>query len=103
MSDLFNTLQVYLGSYYVNNFNNFGRTWQVVVQADQSFRDRVPSRSCKLQVKSNNQGQMVRLGTLVEVRDTSGPVVLMRYNLYSATAITGERGRGTPVRARPSR
>ena len=42
VSDVFNTLQVYLGSYYVNNFNEFGRTWQVNVQADQRFRDRVP-------------------------------------------------------------
>ena len=41
VSDVFNTLQVYLGSYYVNNFNQFGRTWQVNVQADQRFRDRV--------------------------------------------------------------
>src|SRR5262249_51205494 len=87
VSDVFNTLQVYLGSYYVNNFNNFGRTWQVVVQADQEFRDRV-AEIRKLQVKNNN-GQMVRLGTLMDVRDTSGPVMLLRYNLYSAAAVTG--------------
>ena len=42
VSDVFNTLQVYLGSYYVNNFNEFGRTWQVNVQADATFRNRVP-------------------------------------------------------------
>jgi multidrug efflux pump len=93
VSDLFNTLQVYLGSYYVNNFNNFGRTWQVVVQADQEFRDRVADIP-KLQVK-NNQGQMVRLGTLLDVRDTSGPVMLLRYNLYSAAAVTGNPAPGT--------
>jgi multidrug efflux pump subunit AcrB len=87
VSEVFNTLQVYLGSYYVNNFNNFGRTWQVVIQADQTFRSRV-AEIRHLQVKTN-QGQMVRLGTLVDVRDTSGPVMLLRYNLYSATAITG--------------
>jgi multidrug efflux pump subunit AcrB len=93
VSDVFNTLQVYLGSYYVNNFNNFGRTWQVNVQADQQFRDRVANIG-KLQVKSN-QGQMVRLNTLLDVRDTSGPVMLLRYNLYAAAAVTGNPGPGT--------
>jgi multidrug efflux pump subunit AcrB len=93
VSDVFNTLQVYLGSYYVNNFNNFGRTWQVVVQADQQFRDSIDEIS-KLQVK-NNQGRMVRLGTLMDVRDTTGPVMLLRYNLYSAAAITGDAAAGT--------
>jgi multidrug efflux pump subunit AcrB len=96
VSDVFSTLQIYIGSFYVNNFNAFGRTWQVVVQADQAFRDRVPSL-LRLQVKSNT-GQMVRLGSLVEVSDTSGPVVLMRYNLYSATAITGNQAPGTSSR-----
>jgi hydrophobe/amphiphile efflux-1 (HAE1) family protein len=87
VSDVFNTLQVYLGSFYVNNYNNFGRTWQVNVQANQQFRDRV-SDILQLQVR-NNQGQMVRLGTLMDVRDISGPVMEMRYNMYSSAAITG--------------
>ncbi|HEX3726265.1 MAG TPA: efflux RND transporter permease subunit, partial [Pirellulales bacterium] len=87
VSDVFSTLQVYLGSYYVNNFNEFGRTWQVNIQADQRFRDRVPDIR-QLQVR-NNQGQMIRLGTLMQVRDISGPVMVMRYNMYSSTAITG--------------
>ncbi len=93
VSDVFNTLQVYLGSYYVNNFNNFGRTWQVNVQADQQFRDRIGDVR-KLQVRTN-QGQMVRLGTLLDVRDTSGPVMLLRYNLYAAAAVTGNPAPGT--------
>ncbi len=93
VGDVFNTLQVYLGSYYVNNFNNFGRTWQVVVQADRSFRDQA-DEILKLQVK-NNQGRMVRLGTLMDVRDTTGPVMLLRYNMYSAAAITGDATPGT--------
>jgi multidrug efflux pump len=93
VSDVFSTLQVYLGSFYINNFNNFGRTWQVVVQADQNFRDRVQDIG-GLQVR-NNQGQMIRLGTLMDVRNTSGPVVGMRYNLYSSTAITGNATPGT--------
>jgi multidrug efflux pump len=93
VSDIFNTLQVYLGSYYVNNFNEFGRTWQVNVQADPRFRSQV-SDILQLQVR-NNQGQMVRLGTVLDVRDTSGPVMVMRYNMYSAAAITGDAAPGT--------
>jgi hydrophobe/amphiphile efflux-1 (HAE1) family protein len=93
VSNLFNVLQVYLGSYYVNNFNEFGRIWQVNVQADPRYRDRVADIK-QLQVR-NNQGQMVRLGTVLSVRDTSGPVSLMRYNMYSAAAITGNTTPGT--------
>ena len=93
VSDVFNTLQVYLGSYYVNNFNAFGRTWQVNIQAGPQFRSDV-SNIQDLQVR-NNQGQMVRLRTLLDVRNKSGPVVVMRYNLYSAAAITFNPARGT--------
>ena len=92
MSELFNTLQVYLGSYYVNNFNEFGRTWQVNLQADPEFRKKVPDVR-ELQVR-NNRGQMVRIGTLLDVRDTSGPVMVMRYNLYSAATVTGNAAPG---------
>ena len=87
VSDLFAVLQINLGSFYVNNFNEFGRTWQVNVQADQQFRDQV-DKIKQLQVR-NNQGQMIRLGTMIDVRDTSGPAMVMRYNLYSAAAVTG--------------
>ena len=93
ISELFNTLQVYLGSYYVNNFNEFGRSWQVNIQADQSFRG--DARDIRqLQVR-NNQGQMIKLATLMDVRNTSGPVMGMRYNMYSSTAITGNPAPGT--------
>jgi multidrug efflux pump subunit AcrB len=92
VSDLFNTLQVYLGSYYVNNFNQFGRTWQVNLQADPQFRKKVPDVR-ELQVR-NNSGQMVRLGTMLNVRDTSGPVMVMRYNMYSSATVTGTAGAG---------
>ncbi len=92
VSDVFNALQVYMGSYYVNNYNQFGRTWQVNVQADPSHRYDV--RDIKeLQVR-NNQGQMVRLGSLMDVRDTGGPVMVMRYNMYSAAAITADAAPG---------
>jgi multidrug efflux pump len=93
VSEVFSSLQVYLGSYYVNNFNEFGRTWQVNLQADPKFRGQV-SDIKRLQVR-NNQGQMIRLGTLLDVRDTSGPVMVMRYNLYTAAAVTGDAAPGT--------
>jgi multidrug efflux pump subunit AcrB len=93
VSDIFNTLQVYLGSYYVNNFNEFGRTWQVNVQADPQFRHDVDDIR-QLQVR-NGQGQMVRFGTVMTVRDTTGPAVVMRYNMYTAAAVTGSPTAGT--------
>jgi hydrophobe/amphiphile efflux-1 (HAE1) family protein len=93
VGNVFSVLQVYLGSYYVNNFNEFGRIWQVNVQADPRFRDRVADIR-RLQVR-NNQGEMVRLGTVLSVSDTSGPASLTRYNMYSATAITGNTPPGT--------
>jgi hydrophobe/amphiphile efflux-1 (HAE1) family protein len=93
LSEVFNTLQVNLGSYYVNNFNEFGRTWQVNVMADQRFRHRV-RQIRQLQVR-NNQGEMLPLSTLLTVRDTSGPAMLLRYNMYSAAAITGDTAPGT--------
>ncbi len=93
VGDLFNTLQLYLGSYYVNNFNEFGRTWQVNIQADQSFRAAVHDIR-KLQIR-NNQGKMIRLGTLLTSRNTSGPASVMRYNMYSATAVIGNTTPGT--------
>src|SRR5581483_1970225 len=93
MDDVFNTLQYYFGSYYVNNFNEFGRNWQVNVQAAAEFRARVRDVR-QLQVR-NNQGQMVRLATVLSVRHTGGPVLILRYNMYSAAAITGNTAPGT--------
>ncbi len=93
VSDVFNTLQVYLGSYYVNNFNEFGRTWQVNVQADPRFRAGA-GQIRQLQVP-NKQGRMVRLGTLLSARNTGGPVSIQRYNMYAAAAIIGETAPGT--------
>jgi multidrug efflux pump subunit AcrB len=92
-NDVFNTLQVYLGSYYVNNFNEFGRSWQVNVMADEGFRNRV--EHIKQLKVANHKGDMVPLGTVLNIRDSSGPVALMRYNMYSAAAITGSLAPGT--------
>ena len=92
VTDVFNTLQVYVGSYYVNNFNNFGRTWQVNVQADANFRDQAHDIK-KVQVR-NQQGQMIPLGSLLTIHGQSGPVAVMRYNMYSAAAILGNTAPG---------
>jgi multidrug efflux pump subunit AcrB len=85
MSEVFNTLQVYLGSLYVNDFNKFGRTWQVNVQGDAPFRRQIEDLS-QLKVRSVS-GQMVPFGTLASVRDMSGPVMVVRYNMYPSAAI----------------
>ena len=95
ISEIFNTLQVYLGSYYVNEFNQFGRTWQLNVQVDPRFRDR-GSEIKKLQVK-NKQNQLVALGTVMEVRDTVGPTVIERHNMYPSVRITANLAEGVSV------
>jgi hydrophobe/amphiphile efflux-1 (HAE1) family protein len=85
MSEVFNTLQVYLGSLYVNDFNLFGRTWQVNVQADQHFREQVEDLK-HLRVR-NQRGQMVPLAAFAAVREVSGPVLIARHNLYAAAPV----------------
>jgi HAE1 family hydrophobic/amphiphilic exporter-1 len=84
---VFGTLQTSLGSAYVNDFNKFGRTYQVTLQADSRFR-LVPGDIQKLEVR-NLAGDMIPLGTLVGVEETFGPQLLVRYNLYPAATITG--------------
>jgi hydrophobe/amphiphile efflux-1 (HAE1) family protein len=92
-SDVVNELQVQLGSYYVNNFNDFGRSWQVNVMADARFRARVDDIR-RLKVR-NNKAEMIPLATVLDVQDVTGPALLMRYNMYSAAAVTGNTTPGT--------
>ena len=93
LSDVFDTLQIYLGSYYVNNFNEFGRSWQVNVMADQRFRDKIDQiRQLKV---ANKKKEMVPLGTLLRIKDSSGPLAIMRYNMYSSCSVTGNLTPGT--------
>jgi hydrophobe/amphiphile efflux-1 (HAE1) family protein len=93
VGDVFDMLQVYMGSLYVNNFNQFGRSWQVNVQADARYR---ASLDDVMQMKvRNSQGQMVPLNTLATARNISGPVMVMRYNMYPAAAINGDLTPGT--------
>jgi hydrophobe/amphiphile efflux-1 (HAE1) family protein/NodT family efflux transporter outer membrane factor (OMF) lipoprotein len=87
LQNLFETLQIYLGSLYVNDFNLFGRTFQVVAQADAPFRDR-PEDITRLKTR-NAQGQMVPVGALVKVKDGYGPDRAQRYNGYPAAEING--------------
>jgi multidrug efflux pump subunit AcrB len=87
LRDVFDALQAYLGSYYVNDFNKFGRTWQVNVQADAPFRtDANAVRQLKVR---NADGDMVPLGAVAEILDSSGPVTVTRYNMFPAATITG--------------
>ncbi len=88
LDDVFNALQVYLGGYYVNDFNRFGRTWQVNAQADAKFR--MQPRDIRLLKVRNAAGDMVPLGTLATVRDSSGPQIINRYNTHTAAAVNGD-------------
>jgi hydrophobe/amphiphile efflux-1 (HAE1) family protein len=87
LNEMFGTLQAYLGSRYVNDFNQFGRTWQVIVQADAKFRNDIEDVK-KLKVR-NARGFMVPVGSLASIKYISGPLVLTRYNMYPSAAING--------------
>jgi multidrug efflux pump len=87
LTDVFDVLQACLGSYYVNDFNRFGRTWQVNVQADAPFR--VDAEAVKQLKVRNADGDMVPLGSVAEVRDSAGPVQITRYNMFPTASING--------------
>jgi multidrug efflux pump subunit AcrB len=86
------SLEVFQGSLYVNDFNRFGRTWQVIVQAEAPYRQHRDSIG-QLQVRSDHN-KMVPLGSLAHVRDINGPQILTRYNTYPAAFITGSGAKG---------
>ena len=92
ISDIFDTLQVYLGSLYANDFNRFGRTYQVNVQAEQQFRQDADQIG-QLKVR-NNLGEMIPLATLLHVTNTSGPDRVMHYNGFITAEINGAAGPG---------
>jgi multidrug efflux pump len=92
MDEVFNTLQVYLGSLYVNDFNRFGRTWQVNVQGDSNFRKQ--TEDLKLLKIRNQAGGMAPFGAMASVEPRPGPVLIMRYNMYPSAAINGSPGPG---------
>jgi len=87
IDDLNQTLQIYMGSKYVNNFNEFGRYWQVNIMADGEFRNR--EQDINLLKVRNSQGNMAPLSTLVDLRSVNGPIMVTRYNLYAAAPVNG--------------
>jgi len=88
ITDIFEALQVYLGSMYVNDFNRFGRTYQVVAQADAPFRDQLEDIA-ELRTR-NRHGEMVPIGSLVSLSQAYGPDPVIRYNGYPAADLIGE-------------
>ena len=88
LTELFDTLQTYLGSTYVNDFNLFGRTWQVIAQADGQFRDSVEDIA-NLRTRNVN-GEMVPIGSMVKISQTYGPDPVVRYNGFPAADLLGE-------------
>ena len=88
LTELFDTLQTYLGSAYVNDFNMFGRTWQVIAQADGPFRDNVEDIA-NLRTRNAN-GEMVPIGSMVNIKQTYGPDPVIRFNGYPAADLLGE-------------
>jgi multidrug efflux pump subunit AcrB len=85
MGEVFNVLQANLGSLYINDFNRFGRTWQVNAQATDRYRKDVQTLK-SLPIRSDT-GKLVPLGSIAEVKERNGPVLLMRYDLYRAAAV----------------
>ncbi|WP_417668658.1 efflux RND transporter permease subunit [Roseibium sp.] len=86
VADVFLTLQAYLGSYYINDFNLFGRVYKVMIQAEGEFRDKADDIG-RLYVRSA-EGQMVPLRTLVNVENELGPQILNRYNMFRSARVT---------------
>ena len=92
LNELFATMQIYLGSLYVNDFNRFGKTYRVVVQADGQYRHQAEDVA---QLKTRNaQGEMVPLGALVKMQPSFGPDRALRYNAFPSADINGAAAPG---------
>jgi multidrug efflux pump len=87
ISDIFNSLQATLGTFYINDFNIFGRTWQVNVQADTPFRNQVDDIE-RIYVR-NSHGGMVPIRALAQVKLVQGPQTIVRYNGYRGAVVNG--------------
>ena len=92
LADVFGTLQAALGSVYVNDFNKFGRTYRVSVQAEAAYRDD-PDDIRRLKVRNAN-GDMVSLGSVMNIQESFGPQLIRRYNLYPSATVTGSAAPG---------
>src|SRR5262249_10506064 len=93
LTELYDTLGIYFGSAYVNDFTRFGRNWQVIVQADPAFRKEIHDLA-SLKVR-NRHGNMVSLATFVKEEPMTGPAIVNRYNMYPSAEITGATAPGT--------
>src|SRR5262245_18219365 len=92
IDDVFSTLSAYLGSAYVDQFNKFGRVFQVYVQADAQYRLR--QQDIELLPVRNKQGAMIPLGTMVRITPIVGPSLLSLYNLYPSSTVLGLPAQG---------
>lgn len=92
IDEIFRTLQIFLGSQYVNDFNAFTRTYRVYVQADRQFRAN-PDDIGKLYVRSNT-GQMIQMSKLVNIESVTGPQIINHYNLFRSIEINGSQAEG---------
>ncbi|MDF1588417.1 MAG: multidrug efflux RND transporter permease subunit [Gammaproteobacteria bacterium] len=92
IKEIFDTMQIYLGSLYVNDFNQFGRTYQVIAQAEGEFRSS-PEDAMNLKVR-NNRGQMIPLGSVLTMQESYGPESAAHYNGYLAADINGDAAPG---------
>ncbi len=92
VDEVFRTLQIYLGSLYVNDFNKFGRTYQVIAQADKEFRS-TPQDIGRLQAR-NSEGKMVPLAAIINVEESFGPEIAMHYNSYRSADLNGDAAAG---------
>ncbi len=90
--DIFDAMQIYLGSIYINDFNQFGKTYQVIAQADKQFRSN-PQDIINLRVR-NDSGNMVPLGAMVNVKESFGPATAARYNAFRTADINGDAAPG---------
>jgi len=92
IKEIFDTMQIYLGSLYVNDFNQFGRTYQVIAQADSQFRS-TPNNALNLKVR-NLQGEMVPLASVLRMQESYGPESAAHYNGYLAADLNGNAAPG---------
>ncbi|MFO0872055.1 MAG: multidrug efflux RND transporter permease subunit [Pirellulales bacterium] len=92
LAEMFHALQVNLGSLYVNDFNRFGRTWQVNVQADAQYRQQ--AEDLKRMFVRSAKGESVPMSALLRIREVSGPLMLVRYNLYTSALVNADAAPG---------
>ncbi len=92
LTDVYRTLQTFMGAYFVNYFNRFGRQWQVYVQAEGDYRTQAQQLG-QFYVR-NSKGETVPLSALTKIEQRSGPEFTMRYNLYRAAQINASTAPG---------